>query len=289
MAYALKPCSTCGDKYQPRDSKAADRGTCWPCHARATHGTAAPAQRHCEVCTASFVVPEKDESTKRCSSCRRLASRPRPENQFAGYEGGPELPKAEHHYLAPPLKQAVFDLETWSLDRGWGVVMVGSILVFGGGPPQMHTFDLRSSSTWPNKRSEDGELGAKILNVLSDVDILVGHNARWFDIPYLNSVALKYNLPRLTKKLIDPVQIARKTYRIGRNSLGALADFLGLEEGKMPVSVDTWRKALLDNDDASWQTLRERCESDVRVLANVAGRVTQDAGMIDQSGSAPRR
>jgi hypothetical protein len=290
VAYSFRPCSTCGDKFQPRDNAASERGTCWPCHAKSRYGTAAPARRACEVCTSAFVVPEKDADQLRCASCRRISSRPPAENPFSGYEGGPELPREDTHSLAPPLKQAVFDLETWGLDRGWGVTMVGSILTFGAGPPQMHTFDLRSSSTWPHKRSDDAELGAKILKVLADADVVYAHNGARFDIPWLASVSLKYGLPPLgSKKLIDPVQVARKAYRIGRNSLAALADFLGLEEQKMPVSIQTWRAALLDNDTEAWETLRQRCESDVRVLANVAGKVTRDVGLIDFAGSAPRR
>lgn len=96
-------------------------------------------------------------------------------------------------------------------------------------------------------------------------------------------------MPRLiTKKLIDPVQIGRKRYRIGGNGLSSMAEFLGLVENKMPVGRDVWRKALLDDDHESWETLRERCESDVRLLNSVAGKVVPDAGLLDSSGSAGR-
>lgn len=289
MAHAERECSDCGGGYRPRSKYAADRGTCWGCAAQAMYGTRAPARRICEACSKSFVVPKDRPDEKRCPEDRRLAERPREENPYAGFDGG-ELPKEARHILAPPLKQAVFDLETWGLDRSWGVVMVGSILVFGGGQPKMHTFTLRETEGWgKGVRSNDAELVAKILSVLGECDLLIGHNSRWFDIPYLNSVALKFGMPRLYKKLIDPVQIARRTYRLGSNSLSSVADFLGLEEKKMPVEVDVWRRALLDDDGGAWDTLKERCESDVRVLSEIAGRVTQDAGLIDYSGSAPRR
>jgi hypothetical protein len=248
------------------------------------------AKKECEVCTREFKPPHRKfgEATKRCRSCIDLAEG-ETSVSYKGYKGGPKLPKVETHTLAPPLKQAVFDLETFSLDRGWGVLMVGSILVHGDGPtPKMYTFDLTQSSTWPNIRSEDGELAAKIIKVLSDCDIAYAHNGANYDLPWLNSIALKYGLPPLKIKLIDPVQVARRKYRIGSNSLGSLANFLNIPETKMPVPPDTWRFALFNNDKAAWATLRERCESDVRVLNLVAGKVTKDVGMVDYSGSAWR-
>jgi hypothetical protein len=289
MAHAERKCSTCEGPYRPRDKAAADRGTCWPCHANVTHGIAAPSQRTCKVCTSVFVVPKDRPDEKHCSTCRRLVARPIEDNPFADFASGTTttLPQAETHTLAPPLTQAVFDLETFSLDRGWGVTMVGSILIHGPGGAKMQTFTLRESSTWPGVRSNDAELGAKILNALQPCHVLYAHNGSRFDIPWLNSVALKYGMPSLVgKKLIDPCSVAFRNYRIGRNSLGNLADFLGLEEQKMPVSIEVWKSALFDNDDECWQTLVARCESDVRVLNAVAARVTRDVGMIDGKGSA---
>lgn len=247
------------------------------------------ARRECAICTREFSPPHRKfgEVSDRCGDCRKLADLDH-SSPYKDYSGGPKLPKVQTHTLAPPLKQAVFDLETFSLDRGWGVLMVASILVHGEGEPKMHTFDLRESSTWPDKRSEDAELAAKVIKILSDCHLAYAHNGRNYDLPWLNSIALKYGLPPLNIKLIDPVQIARRKYRIGSNSLSSLAAFLELPEEKMPVPADTWRFALLNNDKKSWDTLRERCESDVRLLNMVASRVTRDVGMIDYSGSAWR-
>jgi hypothetical protein len=238
-------------------------------------GIALPfALKQCEVCTGNF---NSRDGEKRCPSCRRLAQTDK------------KAPVIEDHYLAPPLTQAVFDLETWGLDRGWGVLMVACIMVHGKGKePVWHEFDLTQSSRWPDVRTDDSELAAKVIEVLSSADVLYAHNGKDFDLRFLNSISLKYNLPRIRAKLIDPVQIARRQYRIGSNALGSLANFLGLQESKMPVAPDTWRYALMDNDPESWQILRERCKSDVRLLNQVAAKVTKDVGMIDQSGSAWR-
>jgi hypothetical protein len=247
-------------------------------------------RRECEVCTNTFQPPHRAamEAPRRCKQCRDLSD----SHESSGYERAsamlPDLPKAPVHTLGPPLKQGVFDLETFALDRGWGVLLVGSILVHGEGEPIMHTFDLRQSSKWPAVRSDDSELAARILEVLGRLDLGYAHNGLNFDFPWLNSIALKYGMPPLRMKLIDPVQVARRKYRIGSNSLGNIADFLNAPEKKMPLSADVWRKAIFDADDAAWALLRDRCESDVRVLNFIAGRITRDVGMIDYTGSAWR-
>lgn len=276
MPYAKRVCGECDQQYQPRSSS--DRDICATCF-RIESSTP---RRTCGMCNRDFSPIKSDPGSRYCASCIKAAA-PKDKNKFDSKKG--ELPKAEPT-LKSPMIVKVFDLETWSLDRGWGVVMVASILTHGDGPPRIESYTLRDFKHWPKNRSNDSELGAAILKNLSGGHILVAHNGLKFDLPYLNSVALKYGMPRLTAKLIDPVQLFRQKYRIGSNSLGAIAQFLNLEEQKMPVTVETWRRALLDNDDASWETLVERCESDVRVLNQVASAIGHDVQKVDFKGSA---
>lgn len=188
------------------------------------------------------------------------------------------------------MKQVVFDLETWGLDRGWGVTMVASFLVHGGeSGPTKKTLLLRDYRTWKNGvRSDDRELVADIFDILRPCHIAYAHNGERFDIRWLRTVALKYELDMPKLKLVDPCMIAWKRYLLGRNSLEAVADFLNLEEKgkqKLHISPDVWRHALMDDDEASWALLKERCESDVDLLNEVASRVTGDVGLVDFQGS----
>jgi hypothetical protein len=101
-------------------------------------------------------------------------------------------------------------------------------------------------------------------------------------------LALKADVEFRTRKLIDPCQIAWRNYSLSNNSLGTITNFLFPDEPelrKMPVPEEVWRRALLDNDKEAWATLRARCESDVKILAAVAGRVMGDVGMVDTRGS----
>jgi DNA polymerase III epsilon subunit-like protein len=150
----------------------------------------------------------------------------------------------------------------------------------------MTTYKLRDYEPWQKGiRSDDSELTRDIIAALEPAHIIYAHNGARFDIPWLRSIALKYGLDWREKKLIDPCAVAWRKYRIGRNSLSALADFLEVGEEKVHVPTDIWRKCLMDDDEEAWAFLQERCESDVRILNAVSGKITRDVGMINTWGS----
>ncbi|MGH8656868.1 MAG: ribonuclease H-like domain-containing protein [Gammaproteobacteria bacterium] len=203
----------------------------------------------------------------------------------------PQNDVATPHSVAAPMRQVVFDLETWGLDRGWGVTMVASFLIHGyAAGTKKVTLTLRDYTAWgQGTRSNDRDMVAAVFDELRPCHIGYAHNGERFDIRWLRTVALKYGLEMPRLKLVDPCMIAWKKYLLGRNSLEAVADFLELSENKgkekLHISPDVWRHALMDNDDAAWALLVDRCESDVDLLNEVAARVTGDIGMVDYSGS----
>jgi hypothetical protein len=257
------------------------------------------ARRSCEVCVKTFTPRHRSTPPdSRCAECRDASTRIRVGANWNDFKPGDPVekaPAAETHAASrgddfkAPLTQAVFDIETWGLDRGWGVMMAACVMVHSGGAPQFYEFDLTQGPSWPNKRSDDSWLAAQVISVLDKCDVLYAHNGENFDIRWLRTLALKYHLPFNEKKLIDPAKIGWAKYRVGRNSLSCLAEFLFPDDQsirKMPVPPDVWRFAILDNDEEAWRTLRERCKSDVMVLNAVAGRVTRDVGLINFRGSA---
>ena len=248
------------------------------------------ARRTCQVCNEPFSPPHRgsfldsgDNFKTHCASCRSIVKAA--EAGEAAPTDGPVL-----HAGAAPMTQIVFDLETWGLDRGWGVTLVASFLIHGGiEGPTKRTLTLRDYPSWKKgSRSDDREMVTEVLNVLRCGHIAYAHNGDRFDIRWLRTVALKYGLDMPRIKLVDPCAIAWKKYLLGRNSLEAVADFLNLEEKgkqKLHISPDVWRKALMDNDDSAWRMLVERCESDVDLLNEVASKVTGDVGLVDFQGS----
>lgn len=246
--------------------------------------------RRCEVCSGNFTPPHRannlsldDNHLRLCAKCRRAA-------KDAKFLEPPQNEMPSPHWGAAPMKQVVFDLETWGLDRGWGVTMVASFLIHGdGGKPIRKTLTLREYKAWKaGIRSNDRAFVEDIFKILRDCHIMYAHNGERFDVRWLRSVALKYGLDMPRLRLVDPCAVAWRSYRLGRNSLEAVADFLELPQSKIHIPADVWRQALLDNDDAAWKLLVERCESDVDILNMISRRVTGDLGMIDFSGSARR-
>jgi len=245
------------------------------------------AKRNCVVCTNLFAPPHRGtsfldtngNSLTHCPACRRIVK-----SVVTGEGAQSDMPRL--HAGAAPLRQVVFDLETWGLDRGWGVTLVGSFLFHGEGDPVKKTLLLRDFGAWKaGRRSDDREMVAAVFELLKGAHIAFAHNGERFDVRWLRTVALKYGLDMPKLKLVDPCQIAWKKYRLGRNSLEAIADFLELDQSKMHVSPETWRRALLNDDEESWKILAARCESDVSLLNEVASAVVGDVGMIDFQGS----
>lgn len=307
---AKHPCPDCGKQVR----LASDR--CWDCHKVRVKADSHVSERidpipinyepqahpgevkwvpgsrvECPVCLRDFTQVEPHQKThKACSGRvnRGIASNPKElatPYRDAGYKPGaplPELPPLDK--LPGPLRIAAFDLETFALDRGWGIILVACIIVFDGTSVTEHVFRLDQFDTFKKDRSNDSEIAAATLSVLEECHIWIGHNSKWFDVPYLNSVAAKYGLPAVERKLRVPVQILRSKFRIGSNSLEAAADFFELEHSKIHVPSEVWRQAAFNGSKEHFDILETRCRSDVRLLVEVDRKVEDYGGVINYSG-----
>lgn len=243
--------------------------------------------RWCQVCGNGFTPPHRatslsigDNYLRLCAQCRRLT-------KGAVADEPPQLDSPEPHANAAPMRQVVFDLETWGLDRGWGVTLVASGLIHGAPTgPESFTLRLRDYPAWKaGVRSNDEDLVKALFDLLRPCHIGYAHNGEYFDVRWLRTVALKYGLAMPRLKLVDPAALARQKYLLGRNSLEALGDFLQIPHQKLHLSPDVWRHALMDDEPEAWAQLVKRCESDVLMLNAIAGKVTGDVGMVDFTGS----
>ena len=269
-----------------------------PEHGRANSESDSPTMqpRTCQICHRTFTPPQRstslslgDNHLRLCAACRRVAM-----DASEGHDPAPDMPTDHRNastVAGAPMRQVVFDLETWGLDRGWGVTMIASFLIHGGthGPERVTLRQRDSAAGKAGRRSDDREISEKIIGILKECHIGYAHNGDRFDVKWIRTVALKYGLEMPRLKLVDPCSIAWKKYLIGRNSLEAVADFLGISEEKegqkVHLSPDVWRGALMDDDDECWNNLVVRCESDVEILNRISAKVTRDVGMVDYSGS----
>lgn len=306
MPYGKRDCVGCGISFRPNMNNSGLTASCTSCRKQ---GPAAPdhfepqadpgevkwipgERKVCTVCAREFSQLEPGQEThKACAGRvqRGFASNPKQlptPYRDAGYTPGSAVPawRPVPSGTKSPLRLAVFDLETFALDRGWGVLLVGVIVVFGDGDPKEYRFRLDQFETYKRDRSDDSEIAAAIFSVLEDCHVWYAHNGKWFDVPYLNSIALKYGMPPVERKLRDPVQILRAKFRIGANSLEAATDFLGLEQSKMHVPAEVWRQAAFNGSKEHFDILETRCASDVYLLAELARKTEEWGGVIDYSG-----
>ncbi|MCI0628569.1 MAG: ribonuclease H-like domain-containing protein [Acidobacteria bacterium] len=183
------------------------------------------------------------------------------------------------------LSSCCFDLETSSLDAGFGIILCAVIKGSNQKKPTVLRAD-ELNPEWDTRRSDDSAIVMAIAEELDKYDVLVAHNGARFDIPYLRTRMARWKLgPFPNKKLVDPLQLARNKFRLGRNSLAALGSLINAPE-KTPVDGQVWVKASLDGDRDAMKYICRHCVRDVEILELVLDAVKGYCGTINSWGSA---
>jgi len=111
----------------------------------------------------------------------------------------------------------------------------------------------------------DQEVVEAAHRVLSIADIVVAHNAKGFDIPTLNARFMYYGMrPPRPYKVVDTLDVAKRTFRFGSNKLDSLSAVL-FNQRKKPHHFDLWAGCLA-NDPVSWEKMVSYCKQDVKLL-----------------------
>lgn len=187
--------------------------------------------------------------------------------------------------IASPIRVAVLDIETTGLDASFGRVLCGVTQFFSPDETRIRRADQHDE--WnTGRRASDAELVTAILKDVEEADIVIAHNGNQFDLPFLRTRALIHGLPPVhPKKIIDPVLLARKTFRFHSNSLDSISMVMGTSDAKTRLSPRTWVAAMFNGDKDALEEIIEHCVADVRVLCEVARRVSPYIRQVDQIGS----
>lgn len=165
----------------------------------------------------------------------------------------------------------VIDIETSpSLSYHWrmfkeniGIEQVkepGTILCFAA--KWFEESEIFAFSSW--EHGEEGMLQAAH-SLLSNADAVVTKNGEQFDIPWLNTLFLKYKMnpvPPLTN--IDLEKILRKHFRFLSNKLDFVVQYLGIGKKVENEGFKLWRK-VMDGDEVAQRKMIRYCKGDVRV------------------------
>lgn len=180
------------------------------------------------------------------------------------------------------IKSCCFDLETTNLNADFGRVLCAVIKPQSGKPI---VFRGDECSDWENNRADDSELVSEIVSCLSDYDIWVAHNGAKFDVPFLRTRILRWDLdPLPSRKLVDPVLIARSKLKMTYNSLSQIADVLGCNS-KTKVDPQQWLLASLNGCTKAMDYIVKHCVQDVKVLEQVVEKLKHYSTAYNTYGS----
>lgn len=116
---------------------------------------------------------------------------------------------------------------------------------------------------------DDKELIRDLWDLLDEADIVIAHNAIKFDIPKINTrFLINGYIPPSPYRIVDTLQVARKTFGFSRNSLNFVSTFLGHGQKKDTGGHILWENCL-DGDMEAWDIMEEYNIQDVVMLENI--------------------
>lgn len=161
---------------------------------------------------------------------------------------------------------AYWDIETTNLRPEMGRIIISSILSY----PSMEFTTFRQDEM-SEDYTDDRAISLATRDTLERHNFIVGWYSKGFDVPFLNTRLVASGERKLRNHLhIDPHYQHKGWHGIKptRGSLEAAAEFWGLDERKYSVDKKVWADAGIGKKYAL-DILVERCESDVRLLAQI--------------------
>jgi hypothetical protein len=115
---------------------------------------------------------------------------------------------------------------------------------------------------------DDGRIVSDLWEFMDEADIVIAHNASFFDIPRINSRFLINKLsPPSSYKQIDTLVVAKRGFSFSGNSLDDLARIFKLE-GKSKTAFSLWI-GCKKGEDSSLKEMEDYNREDVRLLEEV--------------------
>jgi DNA polymerase elongation subunit (family B) len=181
-------------------------------------------------------------------------------------------------------KRLFFDLETsfnigffWR--SGWGITI----------PPENIIHERKvicASYKWEyedevhtlvwDENQDDKKLLKAFIKILNKADEIVAHNGDNFDIKWLRTRCLYYNLPMFPKyQSIDTLKQSRSLFNFNSNKLDYIAKFLGVGSKTEHEGIDLWKKIIFDKDPDALKRMIAYCENDVVILQKVFNKLNR--------------
>lgn len=183
----------------------------------------------------------------------------------------------------------ILDIETTDLNADRGVTLC-ACYESSEQPGKIVTLrnDEIEGTKWrKGVRGDDKKLIKELRALVHSHDVIVAHNGHRFDLPFIRTRSLRWGLkPVREPKIVDPLQIAWRKFRLRKNSLGPLAGLLGVDDKKTPLDMAIWMDAMLNGNKRAMDLIVKHCVADVKVLAKVLPHVKPFVKVLDDRGSA---
>lgn len=131
------------------------------------------------------------------------------------------------------------------------------------GEDKIHVPSIMDYDGWEKDVIDDKKLVRDFHKVMMEADMLVGFYSKGFDLPWIQSKFLEYNLPVLPLiPHVDLYYVARSNLRLGRKSLDNISSFMKLGSKKYYVSGSIWKRARI-GDPAALDKVVKHCHADI--------------------------
>lgn len=121
--------------------------------------------------------------------------------------------------------------------------------------------------------NNDKEVLRSFILVANEADEIIGHNEDRFDIPWLRTRCLYYNIPAFPHyDTLDTLKSAKSKFKFNSNKLDYIAQFLGVGQ-KVHVDYKLWVDIVLKKSKKALSELVDYCKEDVRLVERVFDRM----------------
>lgn len=112
---------------------------------------------------------------------------------------------------------------------------------------------------------DDKRISESLWNVLNTADIVIGHNARKFDVPHANTRFLVHGLPPPAPyRILDTLDVLHKNFAFEHNGLDYVNRILNLKR-KLETDHGLWQECM-SGDKVSLANMQEYNKNDVGIL-----------------------
>ncbi len=145
-------------------------------------------------------------------------------------------------------------------DRSWYFLCFGAKWA-GDKKTKVHA--LPDYPVYSKNKENDRDLVKELHGYLDEADIVIGHNAKRFDLRKANARFAYHKLPPPTPyKVVDTLRMCRQFFQFDSNKLGDVGEFLGIG-GKLPHTGFHMWLGCMGGDPKSWVTMKRYCAQDV--------------------------